>query len=410
MRKRVFDLSIGRKKLALAIAALLAASGPVSAAQLIDGLGGDVGYGQLAMSPNDDGSSSSLNLPFSINFYGNSYNNFFINNNGNITFNEQLGSFTPNPFPNSNQPMIAPFWADVDTRGIGNVYVATANSNTVVVTWNNVGYYSRHTDKTNNFQLVLRNQSAATGMAGDFDIEFRYDRLQWTTGDFSGGTGGFGGTPAQAGFDAGNGTDYFIVPGSFTGTIHETLVNNTNVANGEAGLWSFAIRQGNTPGSTPENPIMPVVVDGGFNFDFGVELNQTVFIDPPVAVGYEYEVFSGPNVATVVLPNVGDDQFNLHVWNGSSYDFVANVAAGDVYDFGPGGVSRFMVDGIEVTAMLDPNDPLAFVTGLTFTDSGRVQMQQRPITEDVGVPAPATFALFGLGLLGVAASRRYRAS
>ena len=93
-------------------------------------------------------------MPFTINYFGNTFNKFYVNNNGNITFTSSLSDYTPIAFPVSGQPMIAPFWADVDTRGGGtnnNVYVASPNANTAVVTWNNVGYYSRHTDKTNNF-------------------------------------------------------------------------------------------------------------------------------------------------------------------------------------------------------------------------------------------------------------------
>ena len=35
--------------------------------------------------------------------------------------------------------------------------------------------------------------------------------MQWTTGDFSGGSGGFGGTPSTVGVNNGNGTDYVQV-------------------------------------------------------------------------------------------------------------------------------------------------------------------------------------------------------
>jgi hypothetical protein len=65
----------------------------------------------------------------------------------------------------------------------------------LVVTWHNVGYYNTHDDRKMDFQLILRN--ALDCGSGDFDVEFRYNRCEWTTGDASGGSGGFGGTPAQ---------------------------------------------------------------------------------------------------------------------------------------------------------------------------------------------------------------------
>jgi alpha-tectorin len=38
-----------------------------------------------------------------------------VNTNGVISFESQVSSFTPIPFPLDNQPVVAPFWADVDT-------------------------------------------------------------------------------------------------------------------------------------------------------------------------------------------------------------------------------------------------------------------------------------------------------
>ncbi len=357
------------------------------------------GFGDLAMLPNDDGSSSQLDLPFDINFFGSVYDSFWVNNNGNITFEGPVGTYTPSSFPISSNPMIAPFWGDVDTRcaDCGSVFVGAPNSSTVMVTWNNVGFFPSDSSLTNNFQLLLRDQGA-----GDFDIEFRYDQLAWTTGSASGGVGGLGGIPAQAGFDAGDFTNFFMLPGSRTAAVLD-LQNTTNVAGGEDGFWSFAIRNGLVPGSTPGNPLLPVIQDDGFNFDFNVNLNQRVFIDPDIAVGYEYVVDSGPNFASVLIPSAlpnGDSAFELHV-NGMTFD----LFAGTVFDFtglNPFGFDHFSIDGIDTNEMLNPNDAFAFVTGLTFVDSGVVSMRQIPSIISV-VPEPETYAMLlaGLGLLSL---------
>lgn len=362
-------------------------------------------FGEIALAPNDDESSSILNLPFAVNFYGNVFNHFYVNNNGNITFQSRLSEFTPSSFPISEQPMIAPYWADVDTRceSCGNVYVGTPNANTTIVTWNNVGYYSQHADKTNNFQLVLRNQQN-----GDFDVEFRYDRLEWTTGDASDGTDGLGGTPAQAGFDAGDNVNYFTLPGSFTSDILD-IANTTNVINGDPGFWSFSIRNGLTPGATPSNPLLPVVVDDSFVFDFNIQEEQQIFIDPEVAVGYDYEVTSGPNFASVLLPTtIGDGVYDLYLWENSDYVFSAALTGGTEYFFAPGGVSRFRILGIEVSANLDPNNPQAFVTGLTFVGAGAVSLTQTPLVSQV--PLPASGWLLFSGLLAVGSLKRSRST
>ena len=386
---------------AAVFAGIASGAAPANAIALIGGMGGPAGYGELAMNPNDDGSSNLLNLPFEINFFGNTYSNFNINNNGNITFNGPDGTYTPDPFPNFGRPRIAPFWADVDTRrgGCGAVYVNAPNSDTLAVTWNNVGYYNQNSNPTNNFQMLLRNQGS-----GNFDIEFRYDRLLWTTGSVSN-------VPAQAGFDAGDNINHFTLPGSRSAAVADLDVTS-NVAVDTPGLWVFSIFEGTVPGETPDNPVMPVVVDEGFHFDFNVVLNQRVFIDPVIAVGYDYIVNSGPNIASIMLPDIGDGQYELYGWGGSFFDVFIDVAsAGVEYDFGPNGIDRFRVLGIETSAMLDPNDPVAFVTALTFVGSGNVSMNMNPVTLDIpdngqDVPEPVTLSLFGAGLAGVAFMRR----
>lgn len=394
---------------ALALGAVL--STPAQAIPLLDGFGGPAGFGATALSANDDGSTSAV-LPFGMNFFGNNYasgDNFFINNNGNITFNGAVGAFTPQPFPVSGQPMIAPYWADVDTRGSGSglVYIAAPNPDTFVVTWNNVGFYPSRADLTNNFQMVVRNR-ADTG-AGNFDVDFRYDRLEWTTGDASGGTDGLGGTPAQAGYDAGDATNFFQLPGSFTANVLN-LQNTSNVSNTTPGLWTFAFRDGAPPdGSTPSNPLLPIVTEAGFTFDFEIGPGETIFIDPPVAIGYEYTVQGGPNFASVLIPAAlpgGDDTFDLIV-DGITYTLTAGTAF-DLTSLNLLGFNAFTILGIEVAEGLDPNDPFAFVTGLTFVGGGSVQMTQTPITFDTGanVPVPATWLLMALSLIAARQIRR----
>ena len=95
------------KQVSLAIL-LVGLSTQLQAIELLSGFGGDAGFGELAMLPNDDDSSNALNLPFGINFFGQDFSHFFINNNGNISFLSPLESYTPIAFPVASQPMIAP--------------------------------------------------------------------------------------------------------------------------------------------------------------------------------------------------------------------------------------------------------------------------------------------------------------
>jgi hypothetical protein len=379
------------------------------ASVILNGFGGPAGFGELSQGPNDDASSSRLNLPFNINFFGNDFDTFFVNNNGNLTFLNPLGQFTPSPFPITNQPLIAPYWGDVDTRGTGAVYVASPNESTVVVTWDQVGYFSFGTDLLNTFQVVLRDRPD-TGTDGNFDIEFRYGQLQWTTGSASGGTGGLGGTPAQAGFDAGDGLNFFTLPGSRTSEVLN-LDDISNVSVDSPGLWSFAIRNGETPGSTPENPLLPVIIDDGFQFDFNItNPDRPFFIDPDVAVGYNYIVDSGPNMTSVLLPtDIGDGLYELWLASDNTCtDFVSTgttLIGGTAFNFASP-LRCFSVRGIETSEGLDPTDPLAFITGLTFEFAGSVSIRQIPITVFVDdgttqVPEPATSAFIYAGLMGL---------
>jgi len=150
----------------------------------------------------DDGYSAALNLGFSFQFYGNTYQQFYINANGTVTFGGPLAPLTPIDYQQNPLPMIAPFWSDVDTRLGGEVRLATGTSLRgnpfVQVDWVNVGYFNLHYDKTNSFTLYIEDDPG-----GDM-VAFVYNKLQWTTGDRDPGhQTGFLGQGAQIGFDAG---------------------------------------------------------------------------------------------------------------------------------------------------------------------------------------------------------------
>lgn len=387
---------------------------------LIKGLGGTSGFGELVMLPNDDYSSNQLNLPFPITLGepGNdqtTYNNFYVNNNGNLTFNGPLGEYTPTPFPVTSQPMIAPFWGDVDTRGAGAVYVAAPTADTVVITWDNVGYYGAHSDKTNTFQAVLRDRSDK-GIPGAFDVEYHYDRLTWTTGDASGGINGFGGTPAQVGYDSGNGINSTILAGSGTSSVLNLQNTSSNMKIPIPGVHVLTFKAGEPSGSTPANPLLPDVQEDGWHFEFGIgNINQRIFIDPNFAIGYDYIVDSGPNFGSVLLPSgIGNNLFDLWYYDSAIdkfFDSGIDITGGIPYDFTPGGVNRFRILGVELSAGLNPIDVTAFVTGLTFVDTGVVQMRQIAIVAGNNVPEPTTIALMltGLGSLIFLRRRKYRA-
>ncbi|MGB7068111.1 MAG: ice-binding family protein, partial [Pyrinomonadaceae bacterium] len=206
------------------------------------------------LAANDDGSTGAVALPFNINYFGVNYAQTFVNNNGNITFSGPLGTFTPFPLGATNVPIIAPFFADVDTRGAGSGLVQYGNTTVDARTafcanWVNVGYFGSHIDKLNSFQLILIDRSD-TG-TGNFDIEMNYDQIQWETGDASGGSGGLGGSSARAGYangtmDAGT---FFEFPGSAVNgglldSNNGTGLRNRSTNSDELGRHIFSVRDG----------------------------------------------------------------------------------------------------------------------------------------------------------------------
>ncbi len=160
---------------------------------------------------NDDDFAGPFNLGFNFSIYGQSFNQVFINNNGNLTFGNGDSGFTPFAFPAGGAPRVAPFFADVDTRNASSGVVRyRQDANALIVTWDNVGYFNGQADRTNTFQVVISDGNDARIGLGN-NVCFSYDDMNWTTGSASGGTGGFGGSAATVGVNAGNGTDFFAV-------------------------------------------------------------------------------------------------------------------------------------------------------------------------------------------------------
>lgn len=175
---------------------------------------------------NDDGFSGPIGLGFTLSFFGQDYTQFWANNNGNISFTNGIAAFTPTGPQGASEPIISPFFADVDTRNSasGVMYLRNDIPNEIVVTWDGVGYYNSHADLLNSFQLVLRGPDYSIP-TGEGAIGFFYKGMQWETGDASDGTDGFGGTPAAVGFGNGSG-DGEVLAGSTEDGISGVVANH----------------------------------------------------------------------------------------------------------------------------------------------------------------------------------------
>ncbi|KAG2462125.1 SNED1 protein, partial [Polypterus senegalus] len=209
----------------------------------------------------DDGGSGLLEISVNFPFFGDRHSGLYVNNNGLVSFLREVSQFTPVAFPIAgDRRVVAPFWADVDNRRAGEVFYRESKDPTIlqrtaddihqyfpefpmftatwalIATWYRVTFFGGSSfSPVNTFQAVL-----VTNGNVSFTI-FQYEHITWTTGMHTSSGGdfaGLGGTAAQAGFNAGDGTRYFNIPGSRTEDIVD-VEETTNV--GVPGRWVFRI-------------------------------------------------------------------------------------------------------------------------------------------------------------------------
>lgn len=226
------------------------------------------GFALTQLPRNDDGSTARVNTGFTFNLFGLTQNNLFVNNNGNVTFTQELATYTPDPIAGRNLAILAPFWADVDTRNAGSGITAYGTGmiggrNAFAVNWLDVGYFRERADKLNTFQLIMIDRSN-TG-AGNFDFEFNYGRIQWDTGEASDGINGLcpnapaPRSPARAGWANGQAATFELagsnVCGAFLDGGANSLVRNSLNSDGVTGRYVWNVRNGNIvppPNVVPE--------------------------------------------------------------------------------------------------------------------------------------------------------------
>jgi hypothetical protein len=219
------------------------------------GSGGAIrpGFDANTLPANDDSSTGLVPLGFPINFFGQAYSGLFVNNNGNVTLDQPLPDFTPFGLTATQRVIIAPFFADVDTRA-GNVVTygpgVVDGHPTFGVTWPGVGCYNQNTSVLDYFQVLLINRADVA--PGAFDIEFNYNSIQWETGQASGGDSNcLRGQSARVGFSNGSGVPgtFFElpgsgVPGSFLDSNPSTGLIHNSFASTQAGRYVYAVRNG----------------------------------------------------------------------------------------------------------------------------------------------------------------------
>ncbi|XP_052441429.1 sushi, nidogen and EGF-like domain-containing protein 1 [Carassius gibelio] len=132
------------------------------------------GDGDLVNPVSDDGSSDAIYLQQPFKYFGRTYNQIFVNNNGHLTFTQPLSAYVP--YLNAGIDIIAPLWTDLNNRNGGTISYREDRSSAVlaqvtqavnqyfphigftatsafVATWDSVPYFSGGGEVT--FQVVL---------------------------------------------------------------------------------------------------------------------------------------------------------------------------------------------------------------------------------------------------------------
>ncbi|XP_048026143.1 sushi, nidogen and EGF-like domain-containing protein 1 [Megalobrama amblycephala] len=197
----------------------------------------------------DDGGSSVIPLLSPFLFFGRTYQQIYVNNNGHLTFNQPLSQFVPFSFPAYGiQDIIAGLWTDLDNRARGVVSYRQYTNGSVltratldinnhfpnltfsaswvfVATWDKVAYFP-FTNTETSFQVVL-----ISGSNFSF-ILMNYGDIAVT------------GLQVEAGYDTVNSFDYFVIPGSINGSFISNLKNSSNV--NVPGRWAFRVDSGHS--------------------------------------------------------------------------------------------------------------------------------------------------------------------
>lgn len=217
------------------------------APSLINGLGGDAGFGENNLVVDDDIYKEvdiTSVFPDGIRFGASTYGAININTNGVIHFGidtENYAAFDPTGITDSLDPLIAGFWSDIDTAasnggmtsggnstGSNKVYYDLDTANHIVtITWDDVAPFQDVDPnlKSNAFQIRISNLGTE-----NVGVEIRYEAIEWSDG-------------AVMGWATGDGGPSYEIPGS--GIDESVLVFPTTDLGGSVpGIYSTSIRGG----------------------------------------------------------------------------------------------------------------------------------------------------------------------
>lgn len=156
----------------------------------------------LQTDPNGLLLSAETILKTPIAFYDQIFNSIFVNGNGVLSFARAMHRFFNIAFP-LDDPVIAPLYTHVDTRGSGRVYYGETDAPEILAraggmvrsaftdaadfvpthaflaTWVDVGYYNGKSDKVNTYQVAI----SSNGTHSYVELLYPDDGIQWIQGE-----------------------------------------------------------------------------------------------------------------------------------------------------------------------------------------------------------------------------------
>ena len=211
------------------------------ATKLINGLGGDAGFGENSLPRSNYVNSGYIDLtsvfPQGLNFFGTVLTRADITPNQ-LRFaderNSTLATITPSPSEvDTRAGMLVPSPGGTSTGSNLIYYDLDTTNGAFTATWDDVGRYYQGTTPSA-FQVRLLTPTGPGVVAGDFDIELRYEAITSTRG-------------ANLGFTLGE--QFFQLPQSRNATAQFGLPTASNID--EPGRYVFQVRN---------SPTVPVVL------------------------------------------------------------------------------------------------------------------------------------------------------
>jgi hypothetical protein len=140
----------------------------------------------------------------------------------------------------------------------------------------------------------------------------------------------------------------------------------------------------------------------------GLGNTSPLFFDPPIANGYDFQIISGPNFASVEVPlsSPGAAHAIFTLTFGTTTEL---LLPGTPFFFtlvDPGGVSQFTITGnFGENGPDDVVRSLTFDTAISFVDGGQGRFSQTPIFNN---PEPGSLTLVAFGAAALFGCRRRR--